>query len=382
MATSHPTRKPRRNRWVFYAIAGFAGIAVVDAFVSSGQRGVMGKGPGDGGFSKAAETGAHSTRITVSRHGGRTNQKHPAALQSTAQAKETPFFAEFKEPSVARPSATASATPKASSPPASAMFTRGPDPATKPDYANIHGPLGKAVDDVFLWIFRTRLAEFVGVDSSLPKTDYDGLIELTAALNARYSDREEIQTIAQKTLRSLFPSWLPGQFAILFARPFPEFSSRMNAWATYMAGTWLMGECEINDIEIDGTTYKDQGLLVKRCRFLEESGCASVCVNSCKIPTQNFFAEDMGLPLTMTPDYETHECQFAFGRAPDERDEFDAKNTPCLSRCPTAGSMRSWHSGGNVASVEGPTSFDATAGTAGGEPGGKCAFMENAPSER
>ena len=27
-------------------------------------------------------------------------------------------------------------------------------------------------------------------------------------------------------------------------------------------------------------------MLVHRCRFLEESGCASVCVNACKMPTQ------------------------------------------------------------------------------------------------
>ena len=104
-----------------------------------------------------------------------------------------------------------------------------------------------------------------------------------------------------------------------------------------------MGECEVNDIEIDGKVYKDQGLLVKRCRFLEESGCASVCVNACKIPTQNFFIEDMGLPLTMTPDYETHECQFAFGRLPTQQEEIDAKNTPCLSRCPTSGGLRKMH---------------------------------------
>jgi hypothetical protein len=120
----------------------------------------------------------------------------------------------------------------------------------------------------------------------------------------------------------------------------------MNAWATKVGGTWLMGECEINDVVTeDGRTLKDQGLLVKRCRFLEESGCASVCVNSCKIPTQNFFLEDMGLPLTMTPDYETHECQFSFGVTPDAKWELDARNTPCLLRCPTAGSMRKWHSG-------------------------------------
>ena len=130
----------------------------------------------------------------------------------------------------------------------------------------------------------------------------------------------------------------------------------MNAWATYVAGTWLMGECEVNDVEIvndkDGskTIYKDQGLLVKRCRFLEESGCASVCVNSCKIPTQNFFFEDMGLPLTMTPDYETYECQFNFGVMPDEQGELESRNTPCLSRCPSAGGMREFHNGSSPSS--------------------------------
>lgn len=106
-----------------------------------------------------------------------------------------------------------------------------------------------------------------------------------------------------------------------------------------------MGEVTINSVESkDGTVVlKDQGVLVKRCRFLEESGCASVCVNSCKIPTQNFFLQDMGIPLTMTPDYDTFECQFSFGVSPDALGEDEVKNTPCLLRCPTAGAMRSWH---------------------------------------
>jgi hypothetical protein len=106
-----------------------------------------------------------------------------------------------------------------------------------------------------------------------------------------------------------------------------------------------MGECEVNDIEINGEIFKDQGLLVKRCRFLEESGCASVCVNACKIPTQSFFIQDMGLPLTMTPDYKTYECQFSFGVMPDEKLELEAKSTPCLLRCPTNGGLRKWHDG-------------------------------------
>ena len=131
-----------------------------------------------------------------------------------------------------------------------------------------------------------------------------------------------------------------------------QFSSRMNAWATWVAGQWLMGECEINDVEVDGGKEgKNQGLLVKRCRFLEEAGCASVCVNSCKIPTQNFFAQDMGLPLTMEPNYETFECQFSFGKTPTLETEMEAMNTPCLMRCPTAGALREWHSNGGDSSA-------------------------------
>jgi len=241
----------------------------------------------------------------------------------------------------------------------------GPSLETKPDYENIHGPLGKSLDYTFMALFRSKLAEKVGVDSKLPLNDYQGLMELVSAMNARYSDRREVQKIAQDTLLSLFPSWLPSQFAIIFAKPFPSFSSRLNAWATMMTGTWLMGECEVNDCEIDGDGIgKNQGVLVKRCRFLEESGCASVCVNSCKIPTQNFFNENMGLPLTMTPNYETGECQFSFGLTPTKVEEFDAKNTPCLSRCPTAGRMRVWHDGGQ--SLNGDTAASSM-----------CSFMDD-----
>jgi hypothetical protein len=221
----------------------------------------------------------------------------------------------------------------------------GPSLATKPDYEKTAiGPLGRWMDLLFLRVFRRKLAGHVGgADSSRNVTDFMGIIDLAAAMNRRFS-QGKIHSAAQQVLRELFPSWMPGSYAVLFSKPFPAFSSRMNAWATKVAGTWLMGECEINDVVVDGGEVGEgQGLLVKRCRFLEESGCASICVNSCKIPTQNFFAQDMGLPLTMEPNYETFECQFSFGRTPDSSTELDAKSTPCLSRCPTFGSLRLQH---------------------------------------
>jgi hypothetical protein len=228
---------------------------------------------------------------------------------------------------------------------------RGPPIETKPDYDTIVGPLGRFVDRIFLTMFRNALAEQTQLDSSFAVNDYRGIIDIALKMNRKYSDRTLVQTKALQVLKSLFPSWLPSAYSKLFSAPFPRFSARMNAWATKMAGTWLMGECEINDIVLLNEKGTDeavlgisQGLLVKRCRFLEESGCASVCVNSCKIPTQTFFSQEMGLALTMEPNYETFECQFSFGRLPNEIEELEAKNVPCLMRCPTAGSIRKQHS--------------------------------------
>ena len=51
-----------------------------------------------------------------------------------------------------------------------------------------------------------------------------------------------------------------------------------------------------------------QGLLVEKCRFLETAGCARTCLHACKIPTQRFFLEEMGLPVTMLPNMTDFRC--------------------------------------------------------------------------
>jgi hypothetical protein len=45
----------------------------------------------------------------------------------------------------------------------------GPSAETKPDYDNIHGPLGPLADLIFKVVFRIKMAEKVGVDSTLSK---------------------------------------------------------------------------------------------------------------------------------------------------------------------------------------------------------------------
>lgn len=213
---------------------------------------------------------------------------------------------------------------------------QGPSIETKPNYDEIHGPLGKELDSLFLQIFRGKMESITNITSPLPKNDYQGLMDVATQMSRQYS-KEEVRMLSRKILQSLFPSWLPSAFSWMFAAPFPEFSARMNAYATFVAGQWLMGECELIDSKTDqGIEKTNHGVLVKRCRFLEESGCASVCVNACKLPTQDFFIQDMGLQLTMTPNYETFECEFKFGLSVDEAEEKLLLSTPCLGRCSMA----------------------------------------------
>jgi len=204
-------------------------------------------------------------------------------------------------------------------------------------------------------LFRVKLSERLNrpsnniriADSNLPLNDFKGINELTYSMNSQYNNRTQVQEIAEDVLVALFPPFILDRYPSWFAMPFPDFSAKMCAWATTVGGTWLMGECAVNDVPEMENGGKNQGVLVERCRFLEESQCASICVNSCKIPTQNFFKNNMGLALTMTPDYETGECQFAFGKLPTEEEEREARETPCLARCPSSGGMRSWHDDGN-----------------------------------
>ena len=112
------------------------------------------------------------------------------------------------------------------------------------------------------------------------------------------------QQATRGILRSLFPSWLPPAFAAMFSRPLPGLScqvggwavrlqapvqccrgrgrrvlaqhvrpalppppaAQLNAWATWATCQWLMGECEVNDVEVDGgRTGAAHGVLIKRC---------------------------------------------------------------------------------------------------------------------
>ena len=211
-----------------------------------------------------------------------------------------------------RPRTTIVAASGAATPPSSSSDAAGPlrqagPPTPAPRYAEIDAqPLNRAVMALFR---RKMVAALGGADSQLE--GYPAIIDLTRRLNRRYPTARETQLATRAILNSLFPSWLPGAFKVMFSRPLPALSCRLNAFATAATCQWLMGPCQVNDVEeLDGGARgAGMGVRVERCRYLEEAGCASVCINSCKVPTQEFFARDMGLPLTMTPNYDDFSCQ-------------------------------------------------------------------------
>eukprot|EP00871_Galdieria_phlegrea_P004442 jgi/Galph1/499/GphlegSOOS_G5273.1 len=93
---------------------------------------------------------------------------------------------------------------------------------------------------------------------------------------------------------------------------------------------WLVGEC-VSQPSDNGT---NRSVLISKCRLLEESSCKGMCVNMCKIPTQEFFTNTLGVPLSMEPDYENGSCLLTFGKKPFALENDPALGLNCLTSCP------------------------------------------------
>lgn len=70
-----------------------------------------------------------------------------------------------------------------------------------------------------------------------------------------------------------------------------------------------------------------------RCRFLEETNCKGLCVHMCKLPTERFFKDTLGLDMTMTPDLETYECRLSYGMTPPSWLEDERIPNGCTPGC-------------------------------------------------
>ncbi len=87
------------------------------------------------------------------------------------------------------------------------------------------------------------------------------------------------------------------------------------------------------------TNYRNDGklggIVVEKCKFLQESGCKGLCLHQCKLPAQQFFADTLKLPVTVAPNFATQECQWSWGEEPLPPEQDPAWPKGCLVDCPT-----------------------------------------------
>ncbi|KAL5122998.1 Beta-carotene isomerase D27, chloroplastic [Glycine soja] len=133
--------------------------------------------------------------------------------------------------------------------------------------------------------------------------DYESFVDVSRRVMQRRS-RIQQQQVVREVLLSMLPPGAPAQFRKLF--PPTKWAAEFNAALTVPFFDWLVGPSE-------------------------NSGCIGMCVNMCKIPTQDFFTNEFGLPLTMTPNFEDMSCDMVYGQAPPTFEEDPVSKQACYA---------------------------------------------------
>ena len=218
--------------------------------------------------------------------------------------------------------------------PISLTPTPNPEPPEPPEPTVYHD---NAIERVLIRLFSHKIAQHIGVKSYKP--GYDGFVDLSKKI-VRGRSATEQQAVVGQVLRSLVPA--PVLWFIRTAFSPTQLVCELNAWFATKLFVWLVGECAVETTTVTDATgeTREQAscVKIKKCRYLEASHCVGACVNVCKVPTQEFFTQEFGIPVTMTPNFEDYSCEMVFGQMaiPIEEDE-SIQNQPCLiDRCSMA----------------------------------------------
>lgn len=199
------------------------------------------------------------------------------------------------------------------------------------------------LDKVLLRIFRNLVTKNTGGVTS-EKEGILGLLEQGRLFMLQPAQTAERQNkMVYDTLTDIMTPALPPFYRIFMTGIVPKLGTSMDGkqlgpwfyapWLTSLVTPtvfgFLVGPSYINRRK-DG---ERGGLVVEKCKFLQESGCKGLCLQICKIPAQQVFAEELGLPLTVSPNFATQECQWSFGEVPLPHKEDPSFPKGCLKGC-------------------------------------------------
>ncbi|MBE9028629.1 DUF4033 domain-containing protein [filamentous cyanobacterium LEGE 11480] len=185
-------------------------------------------------------------------------------------------------------------------------------------------------DRLFIALFSHKMAK--AVDRPIRFSGYDGFVDLSKQIMAGRNSQDQ-QRLVAVVLQSLVPAPVLWLIRTLFSPT--QWVCEANAWFATLLFDWLVGPCHVKSVDLqlaDGTTRSQKSVVqIEKCRYLEQSGCVGMCINMCKLPTQKFFTDDFGIPLTMIPNFEDLSCEMIFGQTPPPLETEDAYTQPCLA---------------------------------------------------
>ena len=166
------------------------------------------------------------------------------------------------------------------------------------------------------------------------EASWGGFVEAAEAVAAGRPPAEQHRLIGG-VLESIMPPFVPPFLRWAF-RPSP-FVCWVNALIAQRFFAWLVGPSDIFEVEVPvpggrpGETVRQMsGLKIERCRYLDETRCAGRCVNICKIPTEKFIRNQLGVPVYLKPDYEDLSCEMCFGVPPPDLADDPAVRQSCF----------------------------------------------------
>ena len=199
------------------------------------------------------------------------------------------------------------------------------------------------LDKLLLKIFRNLVKQNTGGVAS-DKAGIDGLLEQGRSYMLQPGQTAEAQhKMVRETLRGLMTPVLPPFYRIFMSGIVPNLGTDLDG---KQFGPWFYAPFLTSFVTptffgfLVGPSYPNRrkdgqlgGLVVEKCKFLQESGCKGLCLNQCKLPAQQFFKDELGLPLTVSPNFVTQECQWSFGEEPLPPSEDPSFPKGCLVGC-------------------------------------------------
>ncbi|KAK4801764.1 hypothetical protein SAY86_022251 [Trapa natans] len=161
------------------------------------------------------------------------------------------------------------------------------------------------------------------------KRGYENLVEAATAVYKNYNPilQRELVILA---LQRAFPR--PILALIRTVMPNSRFTREFFAAFTTVFFAWLVGACEVKESEVNGRRERNV-VNIKKCRFLEESNCVGMCLNLCKVPSQTFIKDFLGMPVNMVPNFDDMSCEMVFGEEPLKPEDDPAFKQSCFKQC-------------------------------------------------